>query len=239
MRISRIFRRFCISLLCIGFSTGVVFASATNGTIDPLHHYAWSTDFGWFNFAASQSDIHVTDMELTGYIWNQNVGWINLSPTNSGQGVLNDGAGHLSGSAWAEGAGWFDFSHITIDASGVFHGISANIGGSFTFDCDQCSVVTDWRPASTRGTTPTSSPTGSSGGTGGSGAVGASPTPSKSPALVSSPTPTISPRVAQVYPSPTPTSGLIPVLFPSSCSGWFACLWMFIVRIFSAVVRFF
>ncbi len=136
-------------MLCI--VPWVSFASSTDGIIDSdsAHHYAWSENYGWFNFFANQGDIHVTDSVLTGNIWNTNIGWINLSPNNSG--VRNDGEGNLSGSAWNTNIGWVNFSGITIDSNGLFHGfLTVTNAGRITFDCDHCSVKTDWRPASVR-----------------------------------------------------------------------------------------
>ncbi len=159
----RIFSTLLLAVVSFGLSAEAVFASASDGTIDPQHHFAWSEGFGWLNFAADQSNIHVTDSTLTGYIWSQNGGWINLAPTNGG--VMNDGEGHLSGSAWAAMIGWRSFQGITIDAQGYFHGVSQSVNGDrFTFDCDSCSVRTDWRPVSVRST-------GSGGGTSGSAAL--------------------------------------------------------------------
>lgn len=149
--------------------TNNVFASSTNGTIDPVHNYAWSSYLGWFNFNADQGNIHITDSELTGYIWTQNYGWVNLSPTDSG--VKNDGEGHLSGFAWGENLGWGDFSHVTIDANGIFHGSVLNLNlnaQSLSFDCDNCSVWTDWRPLNVRNPVVVTPPISSGGSSTGS-----------------------------------------------------------------------
>lgn len=138
-----------IALCC--FFPSVVFGSSIDGTIDSQHQYAWSTHLGWFNFAAEQGNIHVTDAGLTGYLWSQNYGWVNLASTNSG--VKNDGEGHLSGFAWGENLGWGDYAGVTIDADGMFHGSVRNVNlnlPSLNFDCDHCSVKTDWRPLSSR-----------------------------------------------------------------------------------------
>ncbi len=152
-------------ILCITTTTKV-FASATDGTIDPLHNYAWSTYLGWFNFATPEGNIHVTDSALTGYIWTENYGWINLAPTNGG--VTNDGEGHLSGFAWGQSLGWGNYTGVTIDAQGVFHGSVLNVNlnlPSLSFDCSNCSVITDWRPVSIRTGTPVTDVTGGGGNT--------------------------------------------------------------------------
>ncbi len=159
-------KNFYILILFILFFTPFVsFGSTVDGIIDPQYHFAWSAYLGWFNWTADQGNVHVTDSGLTGYIWNQNYGWINLAPTSSG--VKNDGEGHLSGFAWGENLGWGDYSGVTIDANGIFHGSVINVklnSPSLTFDCDQCSVKTDWRPASVRNNTISSVPTGGGGG---------------------------------------------------------------------------
>lgn len=166
--------QFILLLVMICLFPCAALGSSIDGTIDPQYHYAWSKDFGWLNFAADQGTIHVTDSGLVGYIWSPNGGWINLAPLHSGQQVGNDGEGHLSGSAWGETIGWFGFSGITIDADGLFHGTSVNsFGQAFTFDCDQCSVKTDWRPASVRAGHQTTG--GTAGGGSNSSAVSLSP----------------------------------------------------------------
>lgn len=137
----------------------VVFASQTDGTILSGQGYAWSKNIGWINFAAANGNVHVTDTGLTGYAWSQNTGWINLNPTQSG--VDNNSEGDLSGYAWGAGLGWINFDNVSINSSGKFTGTASNaIAGTITFDCANCSVKTDWRPASVRsGTTPPPTPT--------------------------------------------------------------------------------
>ncbi len=180
--------------VCLLLQTRAVLASSTSGTIDVGHRYAWSKDFGWLNFAADQGNINVTDSGLRGYIWSSNIGWINLAPTNSGQHVTNDGNGHLSGYAWGEGVGWFGFSGITIDSNGLFHGISNGPDGrSFTFDCDQCSVKTDWRPVGVRGGSQQSSSSSGGGSIGNGGGGGSFVTPVQ---------PTSTPVAFAIFPTP-------------------------------------
>ncbi len=48
------------------FSSKVVFASETDGTIDAINKYAWSENSGWINFGETGGDVHVTDSALTG-----------------------------------------------------------------------------------------------------------------------------------------------------------------------------
>jgi len=151
-------------IIALFLFSNVALGSTIDGTINAQHNYAWSTYLGWFNFVSDQGNIHVTDSELTGYIWNQNYGWINLAPGSSG--VKNDGEGHLSGFSWGENIGWGDFGGVTIDANGIFHGSVRNVKlnlPSLTFDCDQCSVITDWRPASVRAASQAGGNTGGSG----------------------------------------------------------------------------
>jgi len=115
------------------------------GTITSPHYYAWSNNVGWINF----KDTIVSDSTVTGYAWSSNNGWIKMNPSNGG--VINDGQGNLSGYAWGEGFGWMNFSGVSI-TSGVFSGTATgdNIG-TLTFDCANCDVQTDWRPAPPQG----------------------------------------------------------------------------------------
>lgn len=149
-------------------------ASTTNGTIDPSAQgdkYGWGDVMGWINFGTTQGNVHVLDSRLTGYAWSENFGWVNLSSTKAA--VTNNSEGVLGGYAWGENVGYISFSGITISSSGVFQGVTATntTAGRISFDCADCRVVTDWRPASTRGssgsTTSSSSGGVSSGGGGG------------------------------------------------------------------------
>lgn len=139
-------------IILISFSLAPAFlvsASTTDGTIDSTYKYAWSSNGGWLNFGSESGDVHVTDSGLTGYIWSANYGWIKLNPSNGG--VLNNREGDLSGSAWGENAGWLDFSEVAINSSGEFTGtITNSVLGTITFNCSNCGVKTDWRPASSR-----------------------------------------------------------------------------------------
>lgn len=142
-----------------------VFASQTDGIIESggNNGYAWSDQIGWVNFGSTNGSVHVTASGLTGYAWSANYGWINLAPTNGG--VHNDGQGTLSGFAWGTGVGWIDFSGVTIDANGVFHGhATGSAVGTLVFDCTRCSVATDWRPVSVG--SQESSPASTGGGNG-------------------------------------------------------------------------
>ncbi len=115
--------------------------SYAEGMTSP-YYYAWSNNIGWINF----ENVTVTDSALSGYVWSQNSGWINLSPTQGG--VSND-AGILSGYAWGESLGWINFTGVSIDTStGKFSGrATGSLIGTLTFDCTNCDVRTDWRPA--------------------------------------------------------------------------------------------
>ena len=132
------------------------FASQTVGTISNAQ-YSWGENLGWINFApttgGSYSGLTVTDSAVTGYAWSATAGWINFNPTHSGQGVTNTSSGQLGGSAWVAGLGWLPMNGVTINASGKFTGIAGTQGstvGRLSFDCDQCNVVTDWRPLANR-----------------------------------------------------------------------------------------
>lgn len=119
--------------------------------------YAWGENLSWINFAPPAGNVKVTDTAITGYAWSQNYGWINMSPTNGG--VTNNTSGQLGGNAWSSGlGGWIPFDGVTINSSGKFTGIAGIAGttiGRINFDCTNCNVVTDWRPAAAG---PTSTP---------------------------------------------------------------------------------
>ena len=132
-------------------------ASQTQGTIDPIHKYAWGEKIGWINFSTSGGNVLVTDSSITGYAWSANYGWINLSPSTSG--VKNNGYGDLSGYAWSENLGWINFDNVSIDAEGYFQGIAeGEISGQISLNCSNsasCSssdykVKTEWRGRSER-----------------------------------------------------------------------------------------
>jgi hypothetical protein len=140
--------------VCVLTSAHAAHASASVGTITDGHTFAFGNVGGYINFAAPNGGVTVTDAGLSGYAWSANDGWINLAPAQGG--VRNDGNGGLSGSAWDETAGWVDFSGVTINASGQFHGQATGgtvSGASYAinFDCTFCDVETDWRPVSVRG----------------------------------------------------------------------------------------
>jgi hypothetical protein len=135
--------------LCVLVFPIPTFASSTNGTIDSSYKYAWGDKLGWVNFGATNGGVSVTDSVVTGYAWSDVLGWINLAPSNSG--VINDAEGDLSGYAWNESAGWINFANVAISNTGIFSGTAAtDAAGTLTFDCGNCDVRTDWRPASTR-----------------------------------------------------------------------------------------
>lgn len=149
--------RFFLSLITLLLLSNIALASETDGTIDSINKYAWSENSGWINFGNTNGNVHVTDSGLTGYAWSANHGWINLNP--SGSGVENNGEGTLSGSAWGENTGWIDFTGVTIDSDGYFHGYgSGTVTGQISFNCANTSscassdfkVITDWRPQSAR-----------------------------------------------------------------------------------------
>jgi len=76
-----------------------------------------------------------------------------MAPVNGG--VTNNNRGILSGYAWGEKLDWVNFSGVTIDQVGQFHGSArGSLVGNLMFDCRGCDVRTDWRPASSRSFTP-------------------------------------------------------------------------------------
>ena len=148
-------------LLVVAFSIGLVsksLASQTDGTIDSVYKYAWSQNIGFINFGTSGGNVHVTNNQLTGYAYSESYGWINLQPP--GSGVTNNINGTLGGSAWGESVSYIDFTGVTIDSSGYFHGYAnSTITGQISFNClntNSCAssdfkVRTDWRPQTATG----------------------------------------------------------------------------------------
>lgn len=130
-----------LTLLLAAVSVNVVFAAT--GTIIAPNQYAWDDNGGYVNWLASGGNVTVTDTALTGYIWSAGFGWINLSPTLGG---VTNASGTLAGFAWGENTGWIDFTGVTIDQYGVFHGhtVPQSTFGTMTFDCTYCKVVTSW-----------------------------------------------------------------------------------------------
>lgn len=176
------------ALLLVSFSR---FAWAASGGIDPVYSHAWSEHIGWINFHSPPADVLVEDTKLIGHAWSEHSGWINLHPSNAVH-VKNDGSGNLSGHAWGASVGFIDFTGVTIDANGFFHGYAYSpVTGQISFNCSNsgsCSsadfkVRTSWRKT-------TQSPGGGSGGGGGSNTRGSqslppmSFLPSPSPATV-------------------------------------------------------
>jgi len=127
-----------------------VSASETNGTINSSYKFAWGENLGWVNMAPQTGGgLSITDSAVTGYAWTSAAGWLNFSA----DGVTNTSEGVLGGSAWSSQKGWIDFTGVTINSSGVFTGTAGTEGstaGRISFDCDNCEVRTDWRPASAR-----------------------------------------------------------------------------------------
>lgn len=179
---------FIAAILCSPFS-----ALAVTGGINATNKYAWSENAGWINFNPSGGSVLVSDTNITGYAWVANYGWINLAPP--GGGVTNTTSGVLGGSAWGENTGYIDFTGVTIDGSGFFHGDANNpITGQISFNCANTSscgssdfkVQTDWLPTSPPPPPPPPSPPG--GGIGQGGALPAAPNPVRgtplSPAVI-------------------------------------------------------
>ena len=189
----------------------LVSASATNGTIDSTYKYAEALDanVGTINFGLEIGNVHVTDSAVTGYAWGENIGWINLSPSNGG--VTNNAEGTLSGYAWGEKVGWIKFNPpgggVTINSSGDFLGYAwSDTVGWILFNCatnsscgtNDFKVKTDWRPASTRGS--------SGGGNSGFSAPTTDPAPPPPPAPEVPPAPETPPEAPAETPSETAPS---------------------------------
>jgi hypothetical protein len=170
------------SLALLLGAANLAYASETDGTIITGGNagFAWSDQAGWVNFGVTNGNIHITDSgppvgeaSMSGYAWNTNYGWINMLPTSTSTdvGVKVSSAGVLSGYAWGSSLGWINFSGASINSSGKFIGQAmGSIVGTLTFDCANCDVRTDFRPANFRTTSsPTPSVTVSGGGGGGGG----------------------------------------------------------------------
>jgi len=154
--------------LLVSFFALPAFASETDGTITSGGNagYAWSDQTGWVNFGITNGNVHITDTGVTGNAWSSTHGWINLAPSNGGVTVAASGV--LSGYAWGSSLGWINFSAVSINSSGKFIGNATGATvGTLTFDCTNCSVMTDYRPQNFR-TVATPAPSGGGGG-GGSG----------------------------------------------------------------------
>ncbi|MEK7650585.1 MAG: hypothetical protein AAB364_01800 [Patescibacteria group bacterium] len=172
-------KKVCLIFLLALALVSPALASETVGTVSASHAYAWGENLGWINLAPTNTSdeyvgVTVTDSGLSGYGWSSKYGWINFQPSNSSQSVANTSEGSLSGAAWVSGLGWLDLGGISISDNGVFAGTAGTSGnsvGRVTFDCDNCSVQTDWRPASARTETETGTGSGN-GSSGGSGFIG-------------------------------------------------------------------
>ncbi|MBU0613856.1 hypothetical protein KJ766_01050 [Patescibacteria group bacterium] len=123
---------FKIILICIAIFAFPSIAFA--GNIDSTDKWAWGEKIGWINFGVASGNVNVTSSTVTGYAWSTNYGWINMQPSLSG--VVNDGSGNLSGYAWGENLGWINFSGVSIDTTGEFHGYATSaITGDISFNC--------------------------------------------------------------------------------------------------------
>jgi len=121
---------------------------------------AWSESVGWFKFDSETGNIKVKDEGLTGSAYNDNTGWLVLD------GVSNNGQGKLSGYAWSESVGYFDFSKVTIE-NNHFRGYAYNDNiGFLSFNCSNTGtcgdtdykVSTHWEPTRQGSTRSKSSP---------------------------------------------------------------------------------
>ena len=162
-------KRFITGLIIFSFLLflkGAVFASTTDGTIEPANRYGYSENAGWIDFGSAQGNVHITDAALTGYAWGENTGWISLNCSNDTScgavdyEVANDTNGNLSGYGYGENIGWINFNPtgggVSINASGEFEGYAwGENTGWVMFNCSantSCLTVdfkvsTDYRPS--------------------------------------------------------------------------------------------
>ena len=135
-------QKLTIFIFILGLFLPLAYLSA--GTVLSSNKYAWSNNVGYINF----ENVIVENSALSGYAWSTNKGLIKFNPALGG--VLNDGTGNLSGSAWGEQLGWIDFDNVSINGTtGKFSGTASGaLVGTITFDCpNYCDVQTDWRQA--------------------------------------------------------------------------------------------
>lgn len=95
--------------------------AVTNTTINSTNKWAWSASAGWINCRPDTTNgAAIGEFVCSGYFYSSVAGWIDLgdgSPSNNYQytqstndyGVNHDGAGHLTGYAWAPSSGWISF----------------------------------------------------------------------------------------------------------------------------------
>lgn len=133
------------TLLLIGVFSPVSAFAMTGGVL-ATKEYAWSNQIGYIDFR----NITITDSTVSGYAWATNSGFINFAPADFG-GVVNDGHGNLSGSAWGEQLGWIDFDGVVIGSDGIFTGTATGtLVGTINFDCPNfCNTTTDWQSTAT------------------------------------------------------------------------------------------
>ncbi len=187
------------NLILVSFNVhpNFVFASETNGTIDPSFKIAKFVDktflngSGNINFGCSSivvsCGVTVTDSGLSGYAWGDGVGWISLNCANatcsSSNGnfkvalsTSNPSYGALSGYAWGENTGWINFGPflnnsaqtVRINSSGEWNGYAWSENfGWIDFSCPGNCIKTDWRPTGSR----TVVVSGGGGGGGGGGGI--------------------------------------------------------------------
>ena len=149
--------------------------ASTNISPNSNAHWAWNSIIGWINFYGSQN-VNVSLNSVTGYATTTSAGIISLDCGTVGvcgtvnYGVINDGAGNLSGWAWNDKYGWISFSwrntggiipyHVSIDLNGNFSGWAWNsVVGWISFNCSNTNscgtsnyeVQTSWAPTSTSG----------------------------------------------------------------------------------------
>jgi hypothetical protein len=115
-------KRQAICTLTISLLLAAGTALRAESTIDPAHPYAYGANFGWVNARAdSTNGAVIGEFYCSGWLYGANVGWICLgggAPTNgyaygnataTDYGVNHNGAGRLSGYAWAPNLGWVAF----------------------------------------------------------------------------------------------------------------------------------
>ncbi len=149
---------FILWFFILTLSIGSLYAAP----IDTIEKWAWWESIGWINFNATNSNIDVTDTDVTGTAWSHNFGWIYLSPTTAWltNTVWYDTEwnciGQLSGQAWNTNLWWINFAGVSIDSDGYFgwtitnDSIGTDNAGSIYFTKPNASssiaVKTIWRP---------------------------------------------------------------------------------------------
>jgi len=115
-------RQVVLQSVVVVIALAAVAWGGTNTTIDSSHAYAYGANVGWLNARGDVTNgALIGQYYCSGWMYGANIGWISLgagTPTNgyaygnavtNDYGVNHDGAGALSGYAWAPNIGWITF----------------------------------------------------------------------------------------------------------------------------------